>query len=138
MLKISHSGHIPEKAERSGPDRVEGNLRELTAEELEELRRAVVIIDRDPGAVKDQMLNAGAPAVAAYSAMKNIQAVNDAQRKLRSMITTWAGLQRDKGVSDDSAYKMFYQVFGVDVLSAQALRAREANELASRVASSLI
>ncbi|HFW5086742.1 TPA: Hint domain-containing homing endonuclease [Salmonella enterica subsp. enterica serovar Javiana] len=138
LVCCPYCGHIPEKAERSGPDRVEGNLRELTAEELEELRRAVVIIDRDPTAVKEQMLNAGAPAVAAYSAMKNIQAMNDAQRKLRSMITTWAGLQRDKGVSDDSAYKMFYQVFGVDVLSAQALRAREANELAARVASSLI
>lgn len=133
-----YCGHVPEKAERSGPDRVEGNLRELTPEELEELRRAVVIIDRDPVAVKEQMLNAGASPVAAYSAMKNIQAMNDAQRKLRSMITTWAGIQRDKGIPVDDAYKMFYRVFGVDVLSAQGLRTREANELAARVASLLI
>lgn len=133
-----YCGHVPEKALRSGPDRVEGNLRELTPEELEELRRAVVIIDRDPAAVKDQMLHAGAPAVAAYSAMKNIQAMNDAQRKLRSMITTWAGLQRDKGISPDDAYRMFYQVFGVDVLSAQALHTREANELSARVAGTMI
>lgn len=138
LAACPYCGHVPEKALRSGPDRVEGNLRELTAEELEELRRAVVIIDRDPAAVKDQMLNAGAPPVAAYSAMKNIQAMNDAQRKLRSMITTWAGLQRDKGVSPDDAYRMFYQVFGVDVLTAQALHTREANELSARVAGTMI
>ena len=136
MVACPYCGHIPEKALRSGPDRVEGNLRELTPEELEELRRAVVIIDRDPATVKEQMLHAGAPAVAAYSAMKNIQAMNDAQRKLRSTIITWAGLQRDKGVAVDDAYRMFYQVFGVDVLTAQALHTREANELAARVASS--
>lgn len=138
LVCCPYCGHVPEKALRSGPDRVEGNLRELTPEELEELRRAVVIIDRDPGSVKDQMLNAGAPAVAAYSAMKNIQAMNDAQRNLRGTITTWAGLQRDKGIPVDDAYRMFYQVFGVDVLTAQALRARDATELAARVASSLI
>lgn len=126
-------GAEPIKIERHGPDRVEGNLRELTPEELEELRRAVVIIDRDPNAVRDSMLYAGASSIAAYSAAKNIRELNDTQLALRNTIAMWAGYQRDRGVADSDAYKYFYTNYGIDVLTSQALGKREAAELNKKI-----
>lgn len=132
-----YCGHTPEKTIRSGPERVDGLLRELTPAELDELRRAVITIDRDPQDIKSRMLHAGASAIAAASAAKNISALNTAQFNLRNMIEFWAGIQRDKGLHPDDAYKTFYKVFGMDVLSAQALRSREAEQLTGRIAESL-
>lgn len=128
-------GHTPEKTIRGELERVEGNLRELTAEELEELRRSVIQIDRDPAAVRANMLKAGAPAAAAYSAEKNIRILNEAQGELRKTIGVWAAYQKSKGVPDSEAYKYFYTLFGHDVLSSQSLNGREARELNERIRS---
>jgi hypothetical protein len=55
------------------------------------------------------------------------------QRVLRDQIAQWAGIERHLGRPDDESYRRFYLTFGVDVLTAQSLGARDAGGLAERV-----
>ncbi len=122
-------GEVPKKTERKGPARVDGNLTLLTPDELAELRAALVDTERDPNAVKEMMLRAGAPSIAAMGAAKNIRLLNEAQEKLRESITIWAGVQRDNGLSAEEAMTKFYKQFGVDIMTAQTLNRKEAEKL---------
>lgn len=124
-----YCGEVPIKTERKGPPRVEGNLTLLTPEELEELRSALIDTSRDPNSVKEMMLKAGAPTVAAMGAAKNIRLLNEAQNNLRESIAVWAGRQRDNGLSAEEAMKKFYKTFGIDIMTAQSLNRKEAERL---------
>lgn len=124
-----YCGEVPIKTERKGPPRVEGNLTLLTPEELEELRSALIDTSRDPNSVKEMMLKAGAPTVAAMGAAKNIRLLNEAQNNLRESIAVWAGRQRDNGLSAEEAMKKFYKTFGIDIMTAQSLNRKEAEKL---------
>ncbi|QHJ72810.1 helicase [Proteus phage 2207-N35] len=108
---------------------MEGNLTLLTPEELEELRSALIDTSRDPNSVKEMMLKAGAPTVAAMGAAKNIRLLNEAQNNLRESIAVWAGRQRDNGLSAEEAMKKFYKTFGIDIMTAQSLNRKEAEKL---------
>lgn len=129
MPQCPFCGEVPKKTERKGPARVDGNLTLLTPEELAELRAALVDTNRDPNAVKEMMLRAGAPSIAAMGAAKNIRLLNEAQEKLRESITIWAGVQRDNGLSAEEAMTKFYKQFGVDIMTAQSLNRKEAEKL---------
>lgn len=57
-----------------------------------------------------------------------------AQTELREAISQWGGLQtHQRGLELREAQKLFYLTFGVDVLTAQTLGAKEATELKERV-----
>lgn len=129
MPQCPFCGEVPKKTERKGPARVDGNLTLLTPDELAELRAALVDTERDPNAVKEMMLRAGAPSIAAMGAAKNIRLLNEAQDKLRESITIWAGVQRDSGLSAEEAMTKFYKQFGVDIMTAQTLNRKEAEKL---------
>lgn len=129
MPQCPFCGEVPKKTERKGPARVDGNLTLLTPEELAELRAALVDTNRDPNTVKEMMLRAGAPSIAAMGAAKNIRLLNEAQEKLRESITIWAGVQRDNGLSAEEAMTKFYKQFGVDIMTAQTLNRKEAEKL---------
>jgi DNA repair protein RadD len=60
-----------------------------------------------------------------------------AQRNLRAAIALWAGWQREMGREDSETYRRFFFKYGTDILSAQALGEREANELRERIAADL-
>jgi len=53
---------------------------------------------------------------------------------LRNVIAWWAGLESAQGRGESESYRRFYHRFGVDVANAQTLNAKEASELAERVA----
>ena len=128
-------GHAPKKQERSGPERVDGDLRLLTYEELQLLQKQLHAVTQDADAVRDRMLAAGAPSIAAMSAAKNIRARSEARDALVAAINIWAGLRRDLGYSESDAYTEFYKVFGVDTMSCQLGTASEMIKLTERVAS---
>lgn len=128
-----YCGATPKKTERKGPARVDGNLTLLTPEELAELRAALVDVERDPNQVKNMMLKAGAPSIAAAGAAKNIRLLNEAQNELRESIQVWAGVQRDAGLSAEDAMTKFYKTFGVDIMTAQTLNRKEAEKLNEKV-----
>lgn len=126
-------GHEPIKTERSGPERVDGDLRLLSPDELEELRRALVAVSQDASAVRDRMLAAGAPTVVAMSAAKQIRLRAEARERLERSINVWAGIHRDLGVSESDAYRIFYTAFGIDTLSALTGTASEMTALADKL-----
>jgi superfamily II DNA or RNA helicase len=128
-----YCGHEPIKTERSGPERVDGDLRLLSPAELEELRRALVSVSQDPNAVRDKMLAAGAPTVAALSAAKQIRMRAEARERLERSINVWAGIHRDLGVSESDAYRIFYTAYGVDTLSALTGTAADMRQLADKL-----
>lgn len=129
LAACPYCGEEPKKTERKGPDRVDGNLKLLTPEEMAELRAAMIDTDRDPETVKTNMLRAGVPRIAAMSAAKNIRLLNEAQEQLRETISLWAGVQRDNGLSAEEAMTKFYKTFGVDIMTAQTLNRKEAEKL---------
>lgn len=132
-----YCGQTPIPASRTAPEFVDGSLVELDAATLARMRGEVLKVDRPAEAVRDAMLHAGAPAVAAYGAAKNHRARQEAQAVLRDSIALWGGYQRYKGRADDEGHRRFYFTFGVDVLSAQILGRAEAEVLHSRITSDI-
>lgn len=133
LAQCPYCGHEPIKQERSGPERVDGDLRLLSPAELEELRRALVAVSQDPTAVRDRMLAAGAPQMAALGAAKQIRMRQEARARLERSINVWAGIHRDLGVSESDAYRIFYTAFGVDTLSALTGTAGDMTALADKL-----
>ena len=61
----------------------------------------------------------------------------DPKTQLREAIAWWGGYQRAAGRPDAESYRRFWFAFGTDVLSAQALGTKEAQELTGRINSHL-
>jgi hypothetical protein len=133
LAACPYCGHEPIKQERTGPERVDGDLRLLSPAELEELRRALVSVSQDPAEVRDRMLAAGAPQMAALGAAKQIRMRAEARERLERSINVWAGIHRDLGVSESDAYRIFYTAYGVDTLSALTGTAADMRQLADKL-----
>lgn len=128
-----YCGAAPVIADRSKPEFVDGDLTELDASTLAEMRGEIARIDEPPSAVRSRMNHAGAPAIAAAGASKQHRLRQEAQEVLRGEIAMWAGYQRYMGREDSESYKRFYWRFGVDVMSAQALGKPEAEKLTKEI-----
>ena len=122
-----YCGHTPVPAGRSSPELVDGDLLELDAETLRRMRGEVSRIDGAPLFPG----NAGAEIRGAIA--KNHFIRQQSQSVLRQLIALWAGWQRSLGRGDSESYRRFFHRYGVDVLSAQALRSAEAEALAARI-----
>jgi hypothetical protein len=122
-----HCGTKVTPAARTGPEFVDGDLTELDEATLAALRGLVAKVDREP------RVPAGAAPVVVASIKKNHAERQRVQRVLRDQIAQWAGIERHLGRPDDESYRRFYLTFGVDVLTAQSLGARDAGGLAERV-----
>lgn len=131
LVSCPYCGHTPEPAGRSTPEQVDGDLHELDPEVLRKMRGEVARID--------------GPALFPRNVDWTVkEAIHDrhverqgAQAVLRESIALWAGWQKALGRSDQEALRRFYFKFGMDVLSAQALGAKEAGELSQRIQSEL-
>lgn len=127
-----YCGHAPEPAGRATPEQVEGDLEELDPTVLARMRGEVARIDGDP--------------VYPYGADFNVKAAvgrrheerQGAQKSLRDAMALWAGWQTHQGRTDAETQKRFWFTFGIDMVSAQTLGAREAGELEGRVVSTLL
>ena len=90
----------------------------------------------DPRNVKVPM---NADAIIARGCHNRFMRSVDAQTELRSTIALWAGYQRDhKKRSDAEIYRLFFLTYGVDILSAQALKTKEATELNEKLSARLM
>lgn len=129
-----YCGYVePQRApsERTSPDRVDGDLVELTSDALEALRAEVIDIERTWGDLMTHYAATGLPSrVVARNAREALNTI-EAQRALRDAMAQWAGF---RGHNDTRRLqKEFYYKFGLDVLSAQALKKTDATTLALRV-----
>lgn len=126
--RCPHCGIKPTPAGRSAPEFVDGDLTELDPASLQNIYRERDRIDQAPH------YPANANPVIKASIHRKHTARQVAQGKLRDSIAWWAAWQNSHGRSDAESYRRFWHMFGTDVATAQTLGAREAEELASRVA----
>lgn len=122
-------GHVHEPESRGAPEFVDGDLIEFSPELLNELRGAADAIDSDFTPVPAHLR--GTPAEG--SLVRKHGEAKLAQRELREHIELWAGVRRDRGMSDSEIYRRFYHTFKIDIATAQGLRTAEATELSTRV-----
>lgn len=113
-----YCGAIYVPAERSTPQQVDGDLLELTAEALAELRAATTI--KDPVRTAANMARAGVPERSREAAMQSLYRKRWAQDRLRRAIEMWAGWHKACGQTDGYGYRLFYQTFGKDPYTAMA------------------
>jgi DNA repair protein RadD len=123
-------GHKPEPDGRDRPEQVEGDLVELTPAMLAELRAAVSDLDArlDMPAIPH-----GANQIVTKGIKNRAAAHRSAQDELRDAIALWAGIWRERGEADRVIHKRFWFRFGTDILTAQALGARDAESLTLRI-----
>lgn len=126
-------GFKPTPTQRSGPEFVDGDLYELDAEALARLRGDVARVDSDFDSVRSRMEHAGAAPVAINSAAKSHKMRQEAQSALRVIMSYWGGKMEADGYDIREAQKIFYYRFGVDVMTAQTLGRREAEELTNKI-----
>ena len=120
-------GFRPEPAGRGRPDQVAGDLCEIDPEVLRQMRGEVERIDGQP------MIPYGASEIVAAAIRRNWLERQDAQDELRASIAQWAGVWKHRGAEDAEIYRRFYHLFGIDILSAQALNAADARELKGKL-----
>lgn len=131
MLACPYCGHVPVPAERSGPEHVDGDLHEFGPELLAALRGEVERID---GAARIPQHLDGPAARAVHNRHLERQ---QAQGRLREAIALWGGWRTAEGDDLRVAQRRFFHTFGVDVLTAQTLGAREADTLERAVLTAL-
>ena len=105
---------------------VDAELRELTAEELADMRGEADKLSKEwnvpYGGSKTQIM-------AAISHNKTV----GAQRELRDAVALYAGAFRAMGVPDQMIHVQLWQRFGTNTNALQTLRPRDANELKERI-----
>ncbi len=122
-----HCGDVRIPNGRSTPEQVDGDLLELTPEVLAKLRGEVTRIDDIP------RFPANADAATRFAIKRRHEERQAAQKDLREKIAVWAGYQKKILLTDSEIYKRFYFDFGIDVMQAQVLNARDSIELMSRI-----
>lgn len=120
-------GHIPEPVSRSAPEYVDGDLQELDAATLAQMR----------GEADAVMGPCYAPRNVEPWVAKAIQNKHHdraaAQQLLRDTMALWAGWRTHVGQTPSELQRTFFLTYGVDVLTAQSLGATEAYELRDRI-----
>lgn len=126
-------GHQPTPAARNAPEFVDGDLLELDPDTLARLRGDIARVDMHPEAYREELAAKHTPAIGQMAHVKRHAERQDAQAALRESIAWWAGYQRAAGRPDSESYRRFFFAFGVDVLTAQALKTADALALAERI-----
>ena len=124
-LACPYCGHVPVPAGRGDIKAVDGDLMELTPEMLTKMRGSIVDIERNPFFPNNPV---------DHRKYDGYETLIEAQKDLRTAISHWAGIYHDQGEPDRMITKRFYLTFGIDPVSAQALKTKEARELKERVA----
>ena len=126
-------GFTPLPMARNAPSFVDGDLLELDAATLAQLRGDIDQIDMS---VEDYRLSLAAKWMPLIGQMANVKRhviKQEAQRVLREAIALWAGYQRAAQRPDSESYRRFYFKFGIDVMGAQALGTKEAEALTLKI-----
>lgn len=121
----------PPPANRSAPEFVDGDLLELDAATLAALRGEIARVDGDA------VVPWGATAAVQGAVRRRHWERQQGQAALRNCIAWWAGLETARGRGESESYRRFYFRYGIDAGNAQTLGAREAEELAGRIAADL-
>ena len=125
-----YCGELVVPGSRATPEEVDGDLHELDPGILAMMRGEIDKIDnaldisRHPNSYDDRIK---------LHALKKHGIKQETQAALRDSIRMWGGLYDSLGVPKSESWKRFYFRFGVDVMTAQALKTKEATELNGRI-----
>lgn len=122
-------GSAPVPVARSGPEFVDGDLHELDAETLARMRGDIQAVDKDPEEHRVDLIRKHVPYLGQLAGVKRFAANQQSQEMLRETIAWWGAFQRQAGLPDYQSYRLFYYRFGVDVMTAQTLKKKEADAL---------
>jgi DNA repair protein RadD len=137
LVACPYCGWVPVPTSRTSPEQVDGDLHELDEATLAAMRGEVLKVDRSADDIRIGLQRSGAAPVVYNGAAKQHVARQEAQAVLRDAGALWMGYQKAQGRDVREAQRRFYFMFGVDVLSMQALGRPEAEELTERVYRSL-
>jgi DNA repair protein RadD len=123
---------IPEPGGRTAPEMVEGDLSELDPAMLAAMFARIQEVGR---AVPPR----GLPYVAQAGAQKQIDARKDAQRAVQNALAWYGGWLAARDITDQSEqWREFWQTFGIDIATIQALPAREMWEWYGKIGAKLM
>ncbi len=126
-VKCPFCGVENKPVERSTPKQVDGELKELDQETLKLMRAEIDKIDNPP---KTPWGISGNAQVGIINKHNEKQA---AQKQLRDVIKWVGGLHEHQGFNYNQSQKFFYWRFNIDVMSAQALPKKKAEELTDKI-----
>lgn len=124
-----YCGHVPFPADRSRPEHVDGILQEMSPELLLQLRmaKAEVWDQRGPA------IPAGADNWLVKAKLNQFQERQQAHNQLSEAMHLWGGVRMIAGDTDAQMQARFYHAFGIDVMTAQALKKADAVKLAEKI-----
>lgn len=128
---------IPQPAQRSGPEFVDGDLYELDAATLAQMRSSLERVDMTPSDYRDLLTRQGVPQIGIMANVKRHIARQETVGTLRDILALWGGYERAAGLSDKEIMRKFYLTYGVDLWTAQTLKQDEMLSLAERVQRSI-
>lgn len=133
-----HCGFFPEPQSRIDPEHVEGDLELLTPEKLEELyatvRKELLPIEQ----YNQYLLQVRTPNIGISKLMRAHADKLAEVAELRKVMGFWGGYRKVKGDSDSQMQRRFFHLFGVDVISAQALKRADAETLRLKITDKLL
>lgn len=128
LIKCPLCGDKPIPMARSAPEFVDGDLFELDAETLKQMRGEVEAVMSSFVPIP-----MGAPSYVEASIRKKFNDRAAAQALLRRTIALWAGWRKSLGHSDSEIYRTFFLTYGTDMLTAQTLGAGDADQLRDKM-----
>lgn len=124
---------IPKPAERSGPQFVDGDLFELDAATLAQMRTAVEQVDMPADEYRKTLEAKFMPHLGILAALKRHKGRQESVGILRDLMAHWAGWERHRGLTDSEIYRKFYLTFGSDMMTAQTLKRDDMLTLGERI-----
>lgn len=125
---------IPEPEGRGSPKQVAGDIILMDPEALAILRGQIIDVDMSAGDFGLQCIANNEPKIGIARRQRIFKANQEAQRKLRVAMGLYGGMREKRdGLDDREIQREFFARFGIDVVSAQKLEAKEAQELEQRL-----
>ncbi len=121
-----YCGHIDEPTDEDRKDikRLLGDMTELSVELLNELREQILAADRTPEQYERELLMGTMPKQYVSGAVRKYAAKYEARRlqleQYEQIADLWGGMQLSRGLQLPEAYRRFYLLHGMDVLTARA------------------
>ena len=123
----------PPPAGRSSPAMVEGDMVLLDPEVLAALRGEAQAAVMSVADYRAKLAATGLPQHFIWANAKTHHVKVEAQMALRDVMATWGGYRRADGLTDREMQRLFYERFGVDVLTAAGLGQKDALALMEKI-----
>ena len=128
-----YCGHEDPPAVRNAPEFVDGDLLELDADTLAAMRGEITKADQSVESFIQQAKYASGGRINVAKMTETHETRQHYQAGLRGSIQWWAAFRRDEGLNDSQIYRLFYLKFGVDIMTAQTLKTKDAAKLVEKI-----